>query len=51
VLVDTGPELSRGRTYVDRWGSANWKPNCHVAVDIRSERFFELLIERIARLG
>ena len=51
VKVDTGPELSRGRTYVDLWGSAGWQPNCHVAVDIDSERFFELLIERISRLG
>jgi inosine-uridine nucleoside N-ribohydrolase len=51
VKVDTGPELSRGRTYVDRWGSAGWQPNCHVAVDIESERFLELLIERITRLG
>jgi inosine-uridine nucleoside N-ribohydrolase len=51
VKVDTGPELSRGRTYVDLWGSAGWQPNCHVAVDIDSERFLELLIERISRLG
>jgi inosine-uridine nucleoside N-ribohydrolase len=51
VIVDTGPELSRGRTYVDRWGSAGWRPNCHVAVDIDAERFLELLVERIARLG
>jgi inosine-uridine nucleoside N-ribohydrolase len=51
VVVDTGPELSRGRTYVDRWGSAGWQSNCHVAVDIDSEHFLELLIERIGRLG
>jgi purine nucleosidase len=51
VKVDTGPELSRGRTYVDRWGSAGWQPNCHVGVEIDSERFLELLIERISRLG
>ena len=51
VKVDTGPEPSRGRTYVDRWGSAGWEPNCRVAVDIDSERFLELLIERIGGLG
>jgi inosine-uridine nucleoside N-ribohydrolase len=51
VRVDTGAELSRGRTYVDRWGSAGWEPNCHVAVDIDAERFLELLIERIGGLG
>jgi pyrimidine-specific ribonucleoside hydrolase len=51
VIVDTGSEPSRGRTYVDRWGAADWPPNCHVAVGIDSERFLSLLIERIARLG
>jgi inosine-uridine nucleoside N-ribohydrolase len=51
VIVDTGPELSRGRTYVDRWGTAGWRRNCHVAVAIDSGRFLELLIERITRLG
>jgi inosine-uridine nucleoside N-ribohydrolase len=51
VRVDTGTELSRGRTYVDRWGSAGWQANCHVAVDIEAERFLELLIERIGALG
>jgi inosine-uridine nucleoside N-ribohydrolase len=51
VIVDTGPELSRGRTYVDLWGRAGWKPNCHVATDIDSERFLELLVERISSLG
>ena len=51
VRVDTGSELSRGRTYVDLWGVAGWSPNCHVAVDIDSERFLELLVERIRSLG
>jgi inosine-uridine nucleoside N-ribohydrolase len=51
VIVDTGPELSRGRTNVDRWGRAGWPANCHVAVDIDSERFLALLVERISRLG
>ncbi len=51
VMIDTGPELSRGRTYVDREGSMGWQPNCHVAVDIDAERFLELLIQRITRLG
>jgi inosine-uridine nucleoside N-ribohydrolase len=47
VKVDTGPELSRGRTYVDLWGRAKWEANCHVAVDVDPEGFCELLIERI----
>jgi inosine-uridine nucleoside N-ribohydrolase len=49
--VDTGPEPSRGRTYVDLWGTTGWQECCHVAVDIDAERFLELLIERISALG
>jgi inosine-uridine nucleoside N-ribohydrolase len=51
VKIDTGSELSRGRTNVDRWGRTGWPANCHVAVDIDSERFLALLVERIAGLG
>ena len=51
VEVDTGPEISRGRTYVDLWGRAGWEPNCHVGVDVDAEGFCELLIERINSLG
>ncbi len=50
VAVDTGPELSRGRTYVDQ-RNATWKPNCHVAIDIDAERFLGLLVDRISSLG
>jgi pyrimidine-specific ribonucleoside hydrolase len=51
VKVDTGGELSRGRTNVDRWGHCGWPANCHVAVDVDTERFLELLVGRIGRLG
>jgi inosine-uridine nucleoside N-ribohydrolase len=51
VQIDTGPEPSRGRTYVDLRGATDWPRNFRVAVDIDSERFLELLIERIAGLG
>jgi inosine-uridine nucleoside N-ribohydrolase len=51
VKIDTGPELSRGRTYVDLWGRVNWEPNCHVAVGVDAEGFGELLVERINVLG
>ena len=51
VKIDTGAEPSRGRTYVDLWGTSDWQRNCDVAVGIESERFLELLIERIAGLG
>jgi inosine-uridine nucleoside N-ribohydrolase len=51
VKIDTGPELSRGRTYVDLWGRAQWDPNAHVAVDIDSERFLDFLIARLNSLA
>jgi inosine-uridine nucleoside N-ribohydrolase len=51
VRIDTGGELSRGRTYVDLWGTTDWSERCNVAVDIDAERFLELLIERILALG
>jgi pyrimidine-specific ribonucleoside hydrolase len=51
VKVDTGGELSRGRTYVDLWGSTGWESNCRVAEEVDSERFLELLVERVARAG
>jgi inosine-uridine nucleoside N-ribohydrolase len=50
VKIDTGPELSRGRTYVDLWGRVKWEPNCHVGVDVDADAFAELLIERINSL-
>jgi inosine-uridine nucleoside N-ribohydrolase len=51
VVVDTGGELSRGRTYVDQFGRAAWLANCHVATGVAAERFIELLVERIGGLG
>lgn len=50
VVVDTGPELSRGRTHVDLRGD-RWERSAHVAVGIEADRFLELLIERISSLG
>ena len=51
VEVDTGPELSRGRTYVDLWRRAGWQPNAHVAVGIDADGFLDLLIERLNSLA
>jgi inosine-uridine nucleoside N-ribohydrolase len=51
VRVDTGDELSRGRTYVDLWRRAGWEPSCHVGVAIQAEDFLGLLIERLNSLG
>jgi inosine-uridine nucleoside N-ribohydrolase len=50
VVIDTGSELSRGRTHVDLWGLAGWTPNCHVAVNIDADRFLKLLTDRISAL-
>jgi inosine-uridine nucleoside N-ribohydrolase len=49
VVIDCGPELSRGRTHVDVRGD-RWEPNCHVAVEIDADRFLAMLIERISSL-
>jgi inosine-uridine nucleoside N-ribohydrolase len=51
VIVDTGPELSRGRTNADVHGSMGWEPNAHVAAGIDADRFLEFLISRISALG
>ena len=51
VVVDTGGELSRGRTYVDRWGAAGWPPRHHVATGVDAPRLLDLLVGRIAALG
>jgi inosine-uridine nucleoside N-ribohydrolase len=51
VVVDVGPEPSRGRTHVDLSRLSSWERNCHVAVGIDSDRFRELLITRIGSLG
>jgi len=51
VVVDTGPELSRGRTNVDAHGNMGWEPNCHAAIGIDADRFLEFLITRISALG
>jgi inosine-uridine nucleoside N-ribohydrolase len=51
VIVDTSLELPRGRTYVDLWGRAGWRHNCHVALGIDAERFVDLLVARISQLG
>ena len=49
VVIDTGPEPSRGRTHVDLRRAA-WKPNCHVATGIDAERFLELVVTRMSAL-
>jgi inosine-uridine nucleoside N-ribohydrolase len=50
VVVDTGGELSRGRTYVDLWRRTEAPPNAHVGVDIDGRAFIDLLLERLPTL-
>jgi inosine-uridine nucleoside N-ribohydrolase len=51
VEVELGSELCRGRTVVDLWRRTGRPENAHVGVDLDTTAFFELLVERIARLG
>ena len=50
VEVETDSSLTLGETVVDWWHMTNRAPNCHVGEWANHERFFELLIERLARL-
>ncbi len=51
VEIELESELTRGRTVVDLWNRTDRAPNAHVGVDLDSEAFFDLLVERIASLG
>jgi inosine-uridine nucleoside N-ribohydrolase len=51
VEVEVESELCRGRTVVDLWERTGRPTNVHVGVDLDSEAFFDLLVERIASLG
>ena len=51
VEIELASELCRGRTVVDRWLRTEREPNAHVGVDLDTAAFFELLVERIGRLG
>ncbi len=51
VEVELDSELCRGRTVVDLWQRTDRRANAHVGVDLDTGAFFDLLVERIARLG
>jgi inosine-uridine nucleoside N-ribohydrolase len=51
VEVELESELCRGRTVVDLWLRTDRRPNAHIGVDLDADAFFDLLVERIARLG
>ena len=51
VEVELVSDLCRGRTVVDLWLRTDRAPNAHVGVDLDTDQFFDLLVERIERLG
>jgi inosine-uridine nucleoside N-ribohydrolase len=51
VEVELESELCRGRTVVDLWNRTDRPPNADVAVGLDEQAFFDLLVERIGRLG
>jgi inosine-uridine nucleoside N-ribohydrolase len=51
VEVELVSELCRGRTVVDRWNRTERPKNVHVGIDLDVDGFFDLLLERIVRLG
>jgi inosine-uridine nucleoside N-ribohydrolase len=50
VEIELDSELCRGRTVVDRWHRTDRAANAHVGIDLDTEGFFDLLVERIASL-
>jgi inosine-uridine nucleoside N-ribohydrolase len=50
VEVELVSELCRGRTVVDLWRRTDRAANAEVGVELDSEGFFDLLVERIGRL-
>jgi len=51
VEIELQSDLCRGRTVVDLWNRTGRPRNAHVGIDLDTERFFDLLVERIGRLG
>lgn len=50
VRIETQSELTMGMTVVDWWGVTGLEPNCTVIRHLDAGAFFDLLIERVARL-
>jgi purine nucleosidase len=51
VEVDIGIGPTQGMTIVDWWGVTGKTANATVMRDIDADRFFDLLVERVGRLG
>lgn len=49
VDVDTMSELNYGRTVCDFYGVLDKQPNCHVAIDLDKDRFWQLVIKAVER--
>ncbi len=50
VEVDTRPGPTEGMTIIDWWGVSDAEPNALVMRDIDSDRYYDLLVERLGRL-
>jgi inosine-uridine nucleoside N-ribohydrolase len=51
VEIELESDLCRGRTVVDRWNRTGRPANAHVGLDLDASGFFDLLVERIGKLG
>jgi pyrimidine-specific ribonucleoside hydrolase len=51
VDVETGSELTRGRTVVDLHGLTGLPPNAEVGLEIDRPRFVDVLVEAVAAVG
>jgi purine nucleosidase len=51
VEIELTSDLCRGRTVVDLWNRTDRPANAHVGVTLDTQAFFDLLVERIARLA
>ncbi len=50
VAIETANAPSLGQTVVDWWGKTREKPNARFMHDIDADGFYQLLVERLARL-
>ena len=50
VQIETASELTMGMTVADWWGVMNLEPNAYFVGDLDSDRYFELLLDRISTL-
>lgn len=51
VEIETRSDLTRGMTVADWWGVTDRVPNATFISDVDADGFFELLTERVRRLG